>query len=127
VLVNWENELWLALKEFGPDKFEIVYPSSSILGEPQVAVVDEVVDKKGTRDVAESYLKFLYTSEAQDIIAQNHYRPHDRNILQKYRADLPALALFTIDETFGGWPRAQAEFFTDGALFDQIYKPASAK
>jgi len=127
VLLNWENELWLALKEFGPDKFEIVYPSSSILGEPQVAVVDEVVDKKGTRDVAESYLKFLYTSEAQDIIAQNHYRPHDRNILQKYRADLPALALFTIDETFGGWPRAQAEFFTDGALFDQIYKPASAK
>lgn len=124
VLVNWENELWLAKDEFGPDKFDIVYPSTSILGEPPVAVVDVVVDKKGTRDVAEAYLKFLYTSEAQEAAAALHYRPRDVTILQKYRAELPAIPLFTIDETFGGWEKAQAEFFTQGALFDQIYRPA---
>ncbi len=124
VLLNWENELWLALDEFGKDKFEIVYPSSSILGEPPVAVVDEVVDKKGTRDIAEAYLKFLYTAEAQEIVAQNHYRPRGAEALRKYSADLPPVPLFTIDEIFGGWPRVQEAFFADGAIFDQIYRPA---
>ena len=124
VLLNWENELWLALDEFGKDDFDIVYPSSSILGEPPVAVVDEVVDKKGTRDIAEAYLKFLYTSEVQETVAQLHYRPRDIEALRKYSAELPPIPLFTIDESFGGWPKAQAAFFADGVLFDQIYRPA---
>jgi sulfate/thiosulfate transport system substrate-binding protein len=124
VLLNWENELWLALEEFGKDKFEIVYPPSSILGEPPVAVVDEVVDKKGTRDLAEAYLKFLYTSEAQETAAQLHYRPRDVDALKKYSGELPPLPLFTLDETFGGWEMAHEAFFAGGALFDQIYGPA---
>jgi ABC-type sulfate transport system substrate-binding protein len=124
VLLNWENELWPARDEFGKDNFEIVYPSSSILGEPPVAVVDEVVDKKGTREIAEAYLKFLYTPEAQEIIAQRHYRPRDVAALKKYGSELPPIPLFTIDETFGGWDKAQGAFFADGALFDQIYKPS---
>jgi sulfate transport system substrate-binding protein len=124
VLLNWENELCLALDEFGKDKFEIVYPTSSILGEPPVAVVDEVVDKKDTRNVAEAYLKFLYTSEAQDTVGQLHYRPRDVEALKKYSKDLPPIPLFTIDEIFGGWPKAHEAFFVDGALFDQIYRPA---
>jgi sulfate/thiosulfate-binding protein len=122
--LNWESELWLALDEFGKDKFEIVYPPRSILGEPPVAVVDEVVDKKGTRDLAEAYLKFLYTSEAQETVAQLHYRPRDVDALKKYSAELPPLPLFTIDETFGGWEKAHKTFFAGGALFDQIYRPA---
>jgi sulfate transport system substrate-binding protein len=122
VLLNWENELWLAREEFGKDKFDIVYPSSSILAEPPVAVVDEVVDKKGTREVAEAYLKFLYTSEAQDMAAQLHYRPRDIEVLKRYGAELPPIPLFTIDETFGGWPKVHEAFFADGALFDQIYR-----
>ena len=124
VLLNWENELWLALDEFGKDKFEIVYPSTSILAEPPVAVVDAVVDKKGTRAAAESYLKFLYTPEAQEAAAQLHYRPRDVETLKKYSAELPPIPLFTIDETFGGWEKAQQAFFSDGALFDQLYRPA---
>jgi sulfate/thiosulfate-binding protein len=124
VLLNWENELWLALDEFGKDKFEIVYPPSSILGEPPVAVVDEVVDKKGTREIAEAYLKFLYTPEAQAAVAQLHYRPRDVDALKQYGAELPPLPLFTIDETFGGWEKAQKAFFSEGALFDQLYRPA---
>jgi sulfate/thiosulfate transport system substrate-binding protein len=124
VLVNWENELWLAQEEFGKDKFEIIYPSSSILAEPPVAVVDEVVDKKGTRKAAEAYLKFLYTSEAQDIAGQQHYRPRDVEAMKKYSAELPPVPVFTIDETFGGWAKAHEAFFADGALFDQIYKPS---
>jgi sulfate/thiosulfate-binding protein len=124
VLLNWENELWLALDEFGKDKFEIVYPPGSILGEPPVAVVDEVVDKKGTREVAEAYLKFLYASEAQETAAQLHYRPRDIDALKKYSAELPPIPLFTIDEIFGGWPKAHEAFFAEGALFDQIYRPA---
>jgi sulfate/thiosulfate transport system substrate-binding protein len=124
VLLNWENELWLALDEFGKDKFEIVYPPSSILGEPPVAVVDEVVDKKGTPDLAEAYLKFLYTSEAQETVAQLHYRPRDVEAFKKYSAELPPIPLFTIDETFGGWAKAHEAFFAEGALFDQIYTPA---
>jgi ABC-type sulfate transport system substrate-binding protein len=125
VLVNWENELWLAQDEFGKDKFEIVYPSSSILAEPPVAVVDEVVDKRGTRKAAEAYLEFLYTSEAQDIAGQQHYRPRDVEALKKYSAELPPIPVFTIDETFGSWAKAQEVFFAEGALFDQIYRPAN--
>jgi sulfate/thiosulfate transport system substrate-binding protein len=124
VLLNWENELWLALDEFGKDKFEIVYPPRSILGEPPVAVVDEVVDKKGTRDIAEAYLKYLYTSESQGTVARLHYRPRDVDALKKYSAELPPLPHFTIDETFGGWEKAHKTFFASGALFDQIYRPA---
>jgi sulfate/thiosulfate transport system substrate-binding protein len=125
VLLNWENELWRAKEEFGEDKFDIVYPSTSTLGEPPVAVVDEVVDKKGTREVAEAYLKFLYTAEAQDIAAQRHYRPRDVAVFQKYSSELPSIPLFTVDETFGGWEKAHAGFFAEGALFDQIYRPAN--
>ena len=125
VLLNWENELWLAKEEFGEDKFDIVYPSTSILAEPPVAAVDAVVDKKGTREVAEAYLKFLFTPQAQDTAAQYHYRPRDAAVLQNYAAELPNIPLFTVDETFGGWEKAQAAFFTEGALFDQIYRPSS--
>jgi sulfate/thiosulfate transport system substrate-binding protein len=124
VLINWENELWLAKEEFGADKFDIVYPSVSILGEAPVAVVDAVVDQKGTRAVAEAYLAYLYTPEAQDVIGQLHYRPRDVAALKKYSADLPPLPLFTIDQAFGGWAKAHATFFADGALFDTLYKPA---
>ncbi len=124
VLINWENELWLAKEEFGADKFDIVYPSVSILAEPPVAVVDAVVDARGTRAVAEAYLKFLYTPEAQDVIGQLHYRPREIETLKKYSADLPALKLFTIDEAFGGWTKAHQTFFADGGVFDAIYKPA---
>jgi sulfate/thiosulfate transport system substrate-binding protein len=122
VLLNWENEANLALEEFGADKFEIVYPSASILAEPPVAIVDKVVDAKGTRPVAEAYLKFLYTPEAQDVVAQLHYRPRDTEVLAKYKDTLPPIKLFTIDETFGGWPAAHDEFFKDGGAFDRLYK-----
>ena len=123
VLINWENEAWLAIEEFGQDKFDIIYPSTSILGELPVAVVDEVVDKKGTRQVAEAYLKFLYSPEVQETVAQLHYRPHDVSVLQKFSAVFPNVPLFTIDEAFGGWEKAQTAFFNEGALFDQIYRP----
>jgi sulfate/thiosulfate transport system substrate-binding protein len=125
VLLNWENELWLAKEEFGTDKFDIVYPSRSILGEPPVAVVDAVVDRKGTRQAAEAYLKFLFTPEAQNLAAEFHYRPRDIEVLEKYAAELPPLPLFTVDETFGGWENAQMAFFAEGALFDQLYRPSS--
>jgi sulfate/thiosulfate transport system substrate-binding protein len=124
VLLNWENELWLAKEEFGEDKFDIVYPSTSILAEPPAAVVDAVVNKKGTREVAEAYVKFLFTTQAQDTAAQHHYRPRDAAVLQNYSSELPGIPLFTVDETFGGWEKAQAAFFTEGALFDQIYRPS---
>jgi sulfate transport system substrate-binding protein len=124
VLLNWENELWLARDEFGQEKFDIVYPSVSILTEPPVAVVDKVVDQRGTRAIAEAYLKGLYAPEAQDLIGQLHYRPRNLDALKKYSADLPAIPFFTIDETYGGWTKAQTTFFADGGVFDQIYKPA---
>lgn len=123
VLVSWENEAWLAQEEFGKDKFEIVYPSTSILAEPPVAVVDKVVDAKGTREIAEAYLKFLYTPEAQDVIGALHYRPRNLDALKKYTAGLPTLKLFTISETYGGWEKAQKAFFSDGGIFDSLYKP----
>ncbi|HET8880829.1 MAG TPA: sulfate ABC transporter substrate-binding protein [Solimonas sp.] len=121
VLLAWENEAFLALNEFGSDKFEIVVPSISILAEPQVAVVDKVVDKKGTRKVAEAYLKYLYTEEAQDIIAQNYYRPSNPKIAAKYADKFPKLDLVTIRD-FGGWAKAQPEYFGDGGVFDRIYQ-----
>ncbi|MBO0734256.1 MAG: sulfate ABC transporter substrate-binding protein [Methylocapsa sp.] len=124
VLLNWENELWLAMEEYGADKFDIVYPSRSILGEPPVAVVDAVVDKKGTRQAAEAYLKFLYSPEAQELAAELHYRPSDPEVLRKHSAELPPLPLFTVDDIFGGWEKAQTAFFAEGALFDQIYRPS---
>jgi sulfate/thiosulfate transport system substrate-binding protein len=124
VLIAWENEAWLTQEEFGSDRYEIVYPSVSILAEPPVAVVDKFVEERGTRQVAEAYLKFLYTPEAQGVIGQLHYRPRSTEALQKHAAQLPPLPLVTIDETFGGWERAQKTFFADGGVFDQLYKPS---
>jgi sulfate transport system substrate-binding protein len=123
VLVAWENEAILAVKELGPDKFDIVVPSVSILAEPPVAVVDKVVDKKGTRKAAEAYLKFLYSNEGQEIAAKNYYRPISEKIAAKYASAFPKMRLFTIDEAFGGWQKAQAAHFADGGTFDQIYQP----
>jgi len=123
VLIAWENEAILAIKELGPDKFEVVAPAVSILAEPPVAVVDKVVDKKGTRKVAEAYLQYLYTDEGQEIAAQNYYRPISEKVAKKYAAQFPKLKLFTIDEVFGGWTTAQKAHFSDGGSFDQIYQP----
>ena len=121
VLLAWENEAHLALKEFGADKFDIVYPPTSILAEPPVALIDKVADKHGTRAVAHGYLEFLYTPEAQAIAARHHYRPIDPQVAARYAAQFPKLALFTIDEAFGGWVKAQKTHFADGGVFDQIY------
>jgi len=124
VLIAWENEAILAIKELGPDKFEIVTPSLSILAEPPVAVVDKVVDKRGTRKVAEAYLKYLYSEEGQEIAAKNHYRPRLEKVAAKYAKDFPKLNLITIDDKiFGGWQAAQKTHFSDGGVFDKIYLP----
>lgn len=123
VLIAWENEALLAIKELGPDKFDIVAPSVSILAEPPVAVVDKVVDKRGTRKVAEAYLQFLYTDEGQEIAAKNYYRPISSRVAAKYASSFPQLKLFTIDEAFGGWAKAQKTHFADGGTFDQVYQP----
>ncbi len=123
VLIAWENEAYLSLKEFGADKFEIVSPSVSILAEPPVAVVDKVVDKHGTRAAAEAYLKYLYTPEGQEIAARNYYRPRLKAVADKYADKFPKLSLFTVDEIFGGWSKAQPKHFDDGGIFDQIYHP----
>ena len=123
VLIAWENEALLALKELGPDKFDIVAPSVSILAEPPVAVVDKVADKRGTRKVAEAYLAYLYSDEGQDIAAKNYYRPVVEKIAKKYAAQYPKVKLFTVDEIAGGWTKAQKAHFADGGLFDQIYQP----
>jgi sulfate transport system substrate-binding protein len=126
VLLAWENEALLALGEAGGrDAFEIVVPSLSILAEPPVAVVDKVVDKRGTRKVAEAYLRFLYTPQGQEIAAKNFYRPRDAAVAAKYAATFPHVPLFTIDEAFGGWRKAQAAHFADGGTFDQIYAPGT--
>jgi sulfate transport system substrate-binding protein len=122
VLLAWENEALLAADELGPDKFDIVYPSVSILAEPPVAVVDSVVDRRGTRPAAEAYLRFLYTGEAQDIIARRHFRPRDPAAAAKYAAKFPKLPLFDI-ASLGGWTAVQAAHFADGGLFDRIYTP----
>ena len=121
VLLAWENEAHLALKEFGADKFDIVYPPVSILAEPPVSVVDKVVDKKGTRDVAQAYLEYLYSPEGQEIAARNFYRPIDPAVAAKYEKNFPKINLFTIDAVFGGWTRAQKTHFADGGVFDKIY------
>jgi len=122
VLLAWENEALLAIKELGPDKFEIVAPSVSILAEPPVAVVDKVVDKRGTRKVAEAYLNFLYTDGAQEIIAKNYYRPTVEKEAKKFAAQFPAVKLFTIGDVAGDWAKAQKTHFADGGVFDQIYQ-----
>ena len=122
VLLAWENEAYLAVAE-GKGKVEIVVPSISILAEPPVAIVDKVVDKKGTRQVAEAYLQFLYTPEGQDIAARHHYRPRDQKIAAKYAGTFAEVKLFTIDQAFGGWQNAQKTHFADGGTFDQIYRP----
>ena len=121
VLLSWENEAGLVAKEFGLDKFEIVVPKQSILAEPPVAVVDKVVEKHGTRKVAEAYLEYLYSPEGQEIAAKNFYRPTDAKVAKKYAKQFPKIKLFTIDEVFGGWTKAQKEHFADGGVFDQIY------
>ena len=123
VLLAWENEALLATRDIARDKFEIVVPSISILAEPSVSVVDAVVDKRGTRKVAEAYLKFLYTSEGQELAAKHHYRPRNTEVAAKYASDFPNLALLTVDEQFGGWHLAHKAHFADGASFDQIYVP----
>ena len=123
VLLAWENEAFLAVNELGKDKFEIVVPSVSILAEPPVTVVDKVVDRKGTRKVAEEYLKYLYTPAGQEIAARHYYRPIDKKVAAKYATVFPKVKLFTIDDTFGGWKAAQKKHFADGGLFDQIYGP----
>ena len=122
VLLAWENEAFLAVEELGKDQFDIVVPSVSILAEPPVAVVDKVVDKRGTRAVAEAYLQFLYTEEAQEIIAQNYYRARLPAVAAKHQARYPQVRLLTIDADFGGWAKAQATHFNDGGLFDQIFE-----
>ena len=123
VLIAWENEALLAIKELGPTKFDIVAPSVSILAEPPVAVVDKVVDKRGTRKVAEAYLNFLYTDAAQEIIAKNYYRPAVEKEAKKFASQFPAVKLFTIADVAGDWTKAQKVHFSDGGLFDQIYQP----
>ena len=124
VLIAWENEAHLAVEQLGKGQFEIVTPSVSILAEPPVALVDKNVDKKGTRKVAQAYLNFLYTPEAQDIIARNYYRPRDPDVAAKYAAKFPKLPLFSIDKNFGGWANAQKVHFNNGGLFDQIFEAA---
>ena len=122
VLLSWENEAHLDLKEFGADKFEIVYPSESILAEPPVAVVDKIAAKHGTSEVAKAYLNYLYTDEGQEIEARNFYRPRNEKVAAKYASQFPKITLFTIDQLFGGWQKAQAKHFADGGMFDQIYQ-----
>jgi sulfate/thiosulfate transport system substrate-binding protein len=121
VLIAWENEAFLAVNELGKDRFEIVVPSLSILAEPPVTVVDRVVDRKGTRKLAEEYLKYLYSPEGQEIVAKHYYRPIDKKVAAKYARQFPKLNLVTIDDTFGGWTKAQKAHFSDGGVFDQIY------
>jgi len=123
VLIAWENEALLAIKELGQGKFEIVAPSVSILAEPPVAVVDKIAGKHGTKAVAQAYLEYLYTETGQEIAARHFYRPRLASVAAKYDAQFPKLRLVTVDEVFGGWRKAHATHFADGALFDQIYQP----
>jgi sulfate transport system substrate-binding protein len=123
VLLDWENEAFLAKKEIGDDKVEIVTPSISILAEPPVSVVDKVAKKHGTEAVAKEYLEYLYSEEGQEIAARNYYRPHSESVVAKHKDQFPKIELFTIDEVFGGWKKAQPTHFADGGIFDQIYQP----
>jgi len=124
IFISWENEAFLAQKELGPDKFEIVVPSISILAEPSVSVVDRNVDKKGTRKVAEAYLQYLYSEEGQEIAAKNFYRPTDAKVAAKHAKQFPKVTLFSINDAFGGWQKASKAHFQDGGSFDQIYLKA---
>lgn len=124
VLLSWENEAFLAVNKLGKGQFEIVVPSISILAEPPVAVVDKVVDQKGTRAAAEAYLKFLYTPEAQQLIARNYYRPRDPGVAARHKSQFPDVSMLTIDKDFGGWARAQKTHFADGGEFDRIFRQA---
>ena len=121
VLLAWENEAHLSLKEFGAEKFDIVYPKVSIYAEPPVAIVDKVVDKRGTREVTKAYLDYLYSAEGQDIAGKNFYRPTDAKAAAKYAKQFPKIELLKIDDAFGGWTKAQKTHFADGGVFDQIY------
>ena len=123
VLIAWENEAYLAVKELGPEKFEIVTPSVSILAEPPVAVVDKVVDKRGTRKQAEAYLQYLYSPQGQEIAARHFYRPRDTKVAARYAKQFAQSKLITVDEVFGGWRTAQKTHFADGGVFDQIFTP----
>src|ERR1017187_3980620 len=125
VLIAWENEARMAIKQFGADKFEVVYPSVSILAEPPVAWVDKVDGIHGTAAISKAYLEFLYTPEGQEIIAQNFFRPRDKAVAAKYASQFPGMSLLTIDSDFGGWKKAQPKFFGDGGVFDKIYQPGS--
>jgi len=121
VLLAWENEAFLAQRELGANQFEIVVPSLSILAEPPVALVDTIVDKRGTREVAQAYLEYLYSEQGQHIAAKHYYRPRLPSVVAQYAGTFPALNLVTVDDVFGGWQKAQAEHFADGGTFDQIY------
>lgn len=120
VLIAWENEAYLSVKELGPDKFDIVTPSISILAEPTVAVVDKVVDRKGTRKAATAYLEYLYSPIGQEVAARNYYRPRNKEVAARYSKQFSNVKLFTIDQVFGGWEKAQKAYFADGGIFDQI-------
>ncbi|HLF12033.1 MAG TPA: sulfate ABC transporter substrate-binding protein [Gammaproteobacteria bacterium] len=126
VLLAWENEALLALAKMGPDAFDIVMPSVSILAEPSVTLVDAVVDRKGTRGVAQAYLEYLYTAEGQDIVARNYFRPPDPAIAASYAEQFPPIRLFTVDDVFGGWREAQTRHFNDGGAYDRIFLPEQA-
>ncbi|MFL5344504.1 MAG: sulfate ABC transporter substrate-binding protein [Hyalangium sp.] len=123
VLIAWENEALLLTDEVGKGKFEIVVPSDTILAEPPVTIVDKNVDRKGTRAAAEAYLKYLYSDEGQELAAKHHYRPRSEAIAAKYASHFPSVRLFTVDEVFGGWKKAQKAHFDDGGVFDLIYAP----
>lgn len=123
VLITWENEALLAIRELGPDKVQIVVPSLSVLAEPPVTVVDKVVDRRGTRKVAEAYLNYLYSDAGQELAGKHYYRPINEKIAAKYSSQFPKLKLLTVDEIAGGWTKAQKTHFADGGTFDQIYQP----
>ena len=125
MLLDWENQAELTINEFGVGLCEIVVPSVSILAEPPVAVLDGNVDRRGTRKAAEAYLNFLYTKEGQEIVAKHYYRPRDEEILKKHAKHFVSVEMFTIDDVFGGWQKAQKEHFDDGGVFDQIYDTLS--
>lgn len=125
VLLSWENEAYLAVNELGKDKFEVVVPSVSILAEPPVSVVDKVAAKHGTSEIAKAYLEYLYSEEGQEIAARNFYRPRNEKIAAKYARQFPKITFFTIDDTFGGWTKAQKVHFADGGVFDNIYTPGA--
>ena len=123
VLISWENEAFLAIKEFGTDKFEVITPSTSILAEPPVTIVDKVVQKHGTQAVAQAYLEYLYSDEGQEIAGRNFYRPRSEKIAAKFANVFPKVELFTVNDVFGGWTLAQKTHFDDGGIFDKIYQP----